>query len=252
LPKENHVQTERFRLFGFYRPADQASGDWWYYAERNEGQHLILVGDVTGHGPGPAMVTAAAGTAFRVAGRDRDLAMQERLTLMNDEVLSVGQGKYQMTMSAVELDDETGRFIMYSAGGLPVLVLSRSGKPTVVGTRGTMLGSSDFKTGTVQGQLKPGDRMIIFTDGIPELNLANGRLLGMREFTKIFERTRSVALPDAAQQIVRDADAARGTIPQMDDWTFTIIEFVGDGIVPDALLSDHEGTDVRTQTRPLG
>lgn len=228
LPSQNHVETPRFRLYGFYRPADQASGDWWYYVDAKQGRHLILVGDVTGHGPGPAMVTAAAGTTFRVSGSKKEL--QDCLREMNAEVLAVGQGRYHMTMSAVEFDDATGRFVMHSAGGLPVLCLRATGRPKVVGTRGTPLGQAEFIAGTVEGKLEPGDRMIILTDGIPELNQPNGRMLGMRGFQKIYQRTRGLPLTEAVEQIVREADVARGEMTQDDDWTFAMVEYIGDGL----------------------
>lgn len=226
LPRSNQLHSGGFRLFGFYRPADRASGDWWWY-EEGPMKLTILVGDVTGHGPGPAMVTAAAATAFRIQGRSAQYDMSERLRAINEEVLRVGSGDYHMTMSALEIDSRTGRFVYHSAGGQSIMRLRSDGKPRLLPCPGTPLGTESFSLGRVEGSMMPGERMLIYTDGIPELQLANGRLLGMRRFSMICERTHGLPLDQAAQQIVLAADVLRQNMPQEDDWTFTLVEWHG-------------------------
>src|SRR5690606_17890343 len=125
-------------LFGFYRPADQAGGDWWWY-EVAGSKLTVLIGDVTGHGPGAAMVTAAVATAFRIQSPDTPLP--DRLRLCHEEVLRVAGGTYNMTVSAIELDYRTGRFAFYSAGGLPILRIRYDGRPRTLPCTGTPLGS---------------------------------------------------------------------------------------------------------------
>jgi ligand-binding sensor domain-containing protein/serine phosphatase RsbU (regulator of sigma subunit) len=226
LPRSNHVDSSFFRLFGFYRPADQASGDWWFYEESDD-KLIILVGDVTGHGPGPAMVTAAAATAFRIQARNKvDLA--ERLRVCNEEVVRVGAGQYHMTMSVIELDGRTGRFAFYSAGGQPILRIRYDGKPRSMPCAGTPLGTDTFDLGKIEGRMAPGERMLLYTDGIPEMPLGQGRLLGMRRFATICESTAGLSLSEATQKIAVVADSIRQNSPQYDDWTFAMIEWAGE------------------------
>lgn len=226
LPKANAYASGRFRLLGFYRPADTCSGDWWWYEpHKQSGRHEILVGDVTGHGPGPAMVTAAAATAFRVQNRATQSGVLDRLAVLNEEVLRVGEGKYQMTMSAVEIDDNSGHFVFYSAGGLPVMCLPQQGRAKVVACRGTPLGTEEFLTGQIDGVMEPGSRMMLYTDGLTEITIQPGRLLGMRRLARIFEGTRGLPLDEAAHSIVTQLDAAAAGRPQDDDWTFTLVDW---------------------------
>ncbi len=70
-PTATRSLTSRVQMFGVYRPADACGGDWWWHEPLSGGRHVVMVGDVTGHGPGPAMVTAAVATAFRVLHRGR-------------------------------------------------------------------------------------------------------------------------------------------------------------------------------------
>ncbi|TMQ14990.1 MAG: hypothetical protein E6J90_26040, partial [Deltaproteobacteria bacterium] len=76
----------------------------------------------------------------------------------------------------------------------------------------------------------PFERILMYTDGIPEISLPNGTVLGMRRFAQIYERTRNQDLKDAAAAIVQLADQTQQGKPQTDDWTFTLIEWKGEGL----------------------
>jgi ligand-binding sensor domain-containing protein len=226
LPEHNEINTARVQLFGLYRPADACGGDWWWHEMLSGGRHVVMVGDVTGHGPGPAMVTAAVATAFRVLIENGLDDVQQALQMLNREVLRVAKGKYHMTMAALELDETTGWWILHSAGAPPILSLGQNGKHKVHFCAGAPLGTeSGFETGRVEGKLEPADRILMYTDGIPELALPNGNVFGMRRFAQLYERTRAQDLRDAAATILLHADESLGGQPQLDDWTFTMIEW---------------------------
>ena len=226
LPEHNEITTKHMQLVGVYRPADACGGDWWWHESMPDGRHLIMVGDVTGHGPGPAMVTAAVATAFRVLLELGVTTMEQVLAHLNREVLRVGKGQYHMTMASLELDDASGRWILHSAGAPPMLSMNAEGKHKVHFCAGAPLGTeTGFETGRLEGQLNPTDRMLLYTDGIPEIALPNGNVLGMRRFAQQFEVTRSQPLRDAASAIIIQADQALGAQLQNDDWTFTVVEW---------------------------
>lgn len=228
LPQDYSVSTQALQLNAFYRPADMCSGDWWWYEQQRDGRHLVIVADVTGHGPGPAMVTAAVASACRTQ-RDisHSLDFAERLQLLNEEVTRAGQGVYQMTVTAMEIDESTGWYRIFSAGGQPPVKLDAAGKARVLPCRGTPLGTpaGGFMAGAEEGQLAPGDRILLYTDGVPEINMANGRQLGMRRFTKLWSETLGMPLPDVISQLVVAADQVRGDAAQDDDWTFVALEW---------------------------
>jgi ligand-binding sensor domain-containing protein len=225
LPDTDEIRTSSVQLFGFYRPADACSGDWWWHKQFGA-RHVILVGDVTGHGPGPAMVTAAVATAFGVLTRDTMTDMRSALQVMNDVVLNVSKGKYHMTMACLELEETTGKWILYSAGAPPIMTLSSSGKHKVHFCPGTPLGTeSTFEPGIHEGVVQSGERLFICTDGIPEIALPNGGSLGLRRLGQLYEKTYGRSLRDAATMIVDQANVSQGGRPQDDDWTFTMVEW---------------------------
>lgn len=226
LPRERDLEAADFGLYGFYRPADQAGGDWWWY-EAAGSKLTVLIGDVTGHGPGAAMVTAAVATAFRI--QNPDTPLPDRLRLCHEEVLRVAGGAYNMTVSAIELDCRSGRFAFYSAGGLPIIRIRYDGRPRSLPCTGTPLGSDELSLGKVENRMAPGERLLLYTDGIPEMPLGGSRLLGMRRFSMICESTGGLDLANAAQKIVLVSDSIRQNTPQLDDWTFALVEWRGSG-----------------------
>lgn len=226
LPENNEISTPLFQLVGVYKPADACGGDWWWHEPLPGGRHVVLVGDVTGHGPGPAMVTAAVATAFRVLTENGLQDVKRGLEMLNQEVLRVAKGKYHMTMAALEIEESSGRWVLHSAGAPPILSIAPSGKHRVHFCAGAPLGThTGFETGRTEGVLQPSERFIIYTDGIPEIQQMNGNVLGMRRFALMFERSRVQQLRDAAAAILGQANQALGAQPQNDDWTFTMIEW---------------------------
>ncbi len=238
LPDPPEANDAHVRLVGFYQGAESCSGDWWWH-EKLPGRYAILVGDVTGHGPGPAMVTAAVATAFRVLTENGFADVREALEVLNRVVLQVGKGKYSMTMAALELNEFTGAFTLFSAGAPPIISLGQSGKHRTLFCAGTPLGTAgDFEPGRLDGQLEPADRILLYTDGIPEIMLPSGNALGLRKLGQIFERTAGKQLRDVASEIVASAAQAQGTTPQEDDWTFAVVEWVGPK--PGGAFANHD------------
>jgi serine phosphatase RsbU (regulator of sigma subunit) len=143
-------------------------------------------------------------------------------------VIHVGKGKYHMTMTALELEDVSGRWVLHNAGAPPMMSLGLQGGHKVHFCPGTPLGTEGvFETGQTEGQLEPAERLLIYTDGIPEIALPNGTPMGMRRLAAMYERTRDQGLHAAAASIVQQLEAIQGEKPRDDDWTFTLVEWSG-------------------------
>jgi ligand-binding sensor domain-containing protein len=225
---ERNLQVE-----GYYRPAAQCSGDWWWHERRND-RYLVLVGDVTGHGSGPAMVTAAVAACFRSVGSKLD-GIEAVLAEMNQEVLRAGRGQMHMTMTAVEIDFMSGEYIIYSAGGLPVFTLPPTGRARQHAVPGTPLGTEEFELGVYEGVLIAGERMLVLTDGLVEIETASGKILGTRQISRLFMETEAQPLRPALEQIVQRVDSQM-LGPQQDDWTAVVLQW-GTSAVREATIN---------------
>ncbi|HKE19187.1 MAG TPA: two-component regulator propeller domain-containing protein [Kofleriaceae bacterium] len=225
LPESGTYSSESCDLVGFYRGAEKCSGDWWWYEDVGDGKLWTIVADVTGHGAGPAMLTAAVAMGIWVQKSSTEEELLDRLARVNHQVLLRCKGKATMTMTAVVLDNRSGEATVYSLGGLPALVFKQDGQTRVLGAVGSPIGvAPSLRAGQTPVRLDPGDRMVITTDGIVETALPRGRPLGLRRFAEIARDAASIPLETAATRIVTEVDLARSRERQEDDFTFCMLE----------------------------
>jgi ligand-binding sensor domain-containing protein/serine phosphatase RsbU (regulator of sigma subunit) len=228
LPDSTIYQSGSTTVAGFYRAADKCSGDWWWYERVDESKLWLIVADVTGHGAGPAMLTAAVAMGLGVQEKGGQGDFVRRLRNINREVRIRCKGKAHMTMTAAILDEHTGECTIYGVGGLPALVMGTDGQHRMLSARGTPLGTIEsLDVGERKAKLEPGERLLLLTDGIVETQVPSGRLLGFRTVVGFVRDLRTQAVPHAVENMVRAIDTARGDSPQEDDFTYCLLEWKG-------------------------
>jgi serine phosphatase RsbU (regulator of sigma subunit) len=231
LPRERTLTSGPLSLLGYYQPALRAGGDWMWYESLSPGSMAVLVGDVTGHGAGSAMISACAASAYRLLRRRTNAASLEDLLTGVDETLrDIGGRDFLMTMSALEIDANAGALRWLNAGAPPILVMRASGKIDVLSSPGNPLGSTQFLPGKKGVSFSAGDRAFVFTDGVVELELADrpGQPLGMRRLHQIFGETRGKSLDEASAMLqARLGLSHRKTsgADEMDDITFVLVDW---------------------------
>lgn len=165
IPKKVHG----YDLFGWYRPAERTTGDFFDFVQTKSGRLGVVVGDVTGHGIGPALITATAQASLR-----------SYLRVLDDPAAAVGMLNQDL---APRMDDGlfltlfTGIFSpngdvqVLNAGQTPPLVWRAATKTieTIKGTAPALGMVHDYEY--VEGpriSLADGDILIAFTDGFVE------------------------------------------------------------------------------------
>ncbi len=225
LPKESSLTTEHWELASFHRPATISGGDWWWYEAQADGGAIVMVGDVTGHGAGSAMVTAiVAGCyeAVRLYAGDQNLPF--RLTAIDSMLTKLCAGQYWMTMGAFQYEPRTGAVSWWNAAGTPMACMRPDGSVDFFRAAGMPLGRGTPSFGNKAGTLQGGERLLMFTDGIIEMQTQSKRVLGMRGLIKMLEATRGQSIEDARAHLVRSIDQMKGDSVQDDDITFVLID----------------------------
>ena len=225
LPKEGSARNAGVGVSGYYRPAAQCGGDWWWYEPMGENGMRVFLGDVTGHGAASAMVTASVASAFQflrrtATGRNTTDMVQE----LGQHLRNTTEGAYNMTLSAVEVDGATGKMRWWNAGSPPLFIRRRTGEIEVISLPGAPLGSTGAPPGFAEAQVAPGERILIFTDGVSELNLPNKKQLGFKRLSKLFAETSGMPAAEAVSVLATRLDAARQNTPQDDDITFAVMD----------------------------
>lgn len=175
-------------IASYYHPASETGGDWFFVREDEE-RLTLMVGDVTGHGTAPALVTASVAGATNVL--DLHNEKPERvLEELNGVVLRTGFGQYQMTCLYMQLEKRARRYRLASAAHPYPMFLAASGVTRARPQPGFLLGEVERGGAwpVTEGALDPGALVLLYTDGIVENTNARGQSYGMGRLTRGLEQ----------------------------------------------------------------
>ena len=244
LVTDSFPDLPQYDVAGFYQPASEAGGDWYGYVDiPEEKAMLFILGDVTGHGVGAALVTAASNTFFKTlelwfASPDISTEPHEILYHINRVIHRSTKGKMAMTMFVVKLYLETGKMEYANAGHnspyvfhkpVPGEVVKKKPKilqPLVL--KGTPLGyaaESEYKK--KESQMQPGDYLMIFSDGIIECCNPSEEEFGKKRFKADLESYEKENSEEFIERIKDSAYTYYEGNPQNDDITLLMIRHKG-------------------------
>jgi PAS domain S-box-containing protein len=217
-----------FDIGGATFPAEATGGDYFDYLPMLHDRLGVVVGDVTGHGVGPALLMAETRAYLRVlAGRRED--MGEILTRANGILAEdVGSERF-ITLFLGRIDPKTRGFLYASAGHPAGYILDAGGaiRATLKRTGPPLGMKSDTQFSSApEILLSPGDLVLLLTDGIEETTAPNGTFFGLE---RVLETTRAHR-HEPAQQIVQalyeGVRAFANHAPQLDDITAIVIKAI--------------------------
>ncbi len=214
-----------WRIISCHFFKEKVGGDFFDIIPMGGGDQAVLIADVSGHGIPAALITVAAKISFmdavtRYGSVTRVLAEVNR-TLRN--IL-----KTEEFLTALFMIVRTSGEIVFGNAGHPLPMVLRRGSDKVErwGKPGIFLGVLDNDRvvyNETRNHLNPGDRMLVYTDGVVDSLGAGGDEFGEDRLKELFIAHRELSLEDAREGIAgnwRDYVGAEGD----DDATFLIVE----------------------------
>lgn len=216
-----------FELGAIGRPCEETSGDYYDVVPVHDQRMALVVGDVSGHGLGPALLMASARALLRAA-LQRNPDPGDVLHLMNDYLeRDTPEGTF-MSLFLGLLDPATATVRYGSAGHNPPLLLRADGTLEELRRTGPVLGIVEGAPYGVSDPvvLAPGDVLLGYTDGMNEAARADGELYGEERLEASLRRR--VAAGGSAQAIVdglwADLMEFVGDAPLQDDVTLLLVK----------------------------
>jgi phosphoserine phosphatase RsbU/P len=228
LPSEI-PKIEGLDIAARYIPMTSVAGDFYDFIVVDEKHIGVLVADVSGHGMPAALIASMLKIALSAQAAH---AAEPAQVLLGLNQALCGKFQHHFVTAAYLYFDMQNRTLTYAGAGHPPLLLS--GGPEGVRSieeNGLFLGKFSFATYTsVVLPLKAGDRVLLYTDGIPETTNPAGVEFGTDCFKQFLEKERSTSADHFADRLLEELSrwSARGSEDQDDDITIVAIYVKGD------------------------
>jgi phosphoserine phosphatase RsbU/P len=228
--------TFGFDISGASYPAEAIGGDYYDYLALRDGCLGIAIGDVSGHGIGPALLMAEV-RAYLRAFAHLNPDPGAILRLINGVILPDIEGDRFITLLLARLDPRSRCFTYASAGHSTGYIFNAAGdvKQSLPSTSIPLgiMPDVDFP-GTAPIHLDPGDLVLFLTDGIVEARAPGGSIFGTQRTLDLARGYRALPARQIVHNLYYAVRAFAQNQPQYDDITATVIK-VGSA-------SDHEST----------
>lgn len=176
LPEEGR-RVPGCSVHAAYIPVDKVGGDFFDYGERN-GVIELFMADVSGHGlPGAFLATVTKIALDGIEDRPGPRDVLEKL----NQVICRATVHNNFVTAFLCFIDRGGRRLRFCSAGHPAQVLfrTRQAECAELASKGPPLGwFADMRLREGEVEVEPGDRLILFTDGIVECRNPEGELFG--------------------------------------------------------------------------
>jgi sigma-B regulation protein RsbU (phosphoserine phosphatase) len=216
---ENVPQIDGLDIAARYIPMTSVAGDFYDFIGVDKKHIGILVADVSGHGMPAALIASMLKIALAAQSAHADDPAQVLLGL--NQALC-GKFQHHFVTAAYVFVDMEKQILTYAGAGHPPLLMWGAASPSVrdVTENGLFLGKFDFATySAVKVPLAPGDRTLLYTDGISEANNPEGMEFGTARFRQFLEAEKNVSANQFADGLLEELAhwSARGEGEDLDD-----------------------------------
>ena len=223
LPHEP-LDTPIGRIEGASFPAREVGGDFFNYFLLPAGELCLLVGDVSGKGIAAALLMANAQAMLRGSiPLAWDLAVLA--ARLDDDLHARTPPEAYLTLffGVVDPADRVLRYV--NAGHNPPLLLRPEGKTAKLDSTGRPLGllpGGGYAEGRVL--LQAGDALVLYTDGVVDMENEAGETLGDGRLQGLLERDAPPHSGDLVAYLATALESWRGTREPPDDATLVVLQ----------------------------
>lgn len=193
LPR-NIPQISGLRMAGFSLPAMEIGGDYYDFLPALNGTTSgfpssavsVVIGDVSGKGVGAGLIMSAVKAILKELSR-QNLSPKQVLGRINELLMEYTQGEKFMTMLYMDWSDHDKKITYSSAGHEHILLFRNHGEIEVILSGGFLMGVRPDIEHLLEDKsilMNPGDKMILYTDGVTEAMNAEMEMYGLDRLSK--------------------------------------------------------------------
>lgn len=214
-----------FDIDGVARPVTQLCGDYFDFVPSRKGRMNVIVGDVSGHGLGPALQMVELRTLLRTFLR-RSNNLPQILKEVNELLCEDLPDSMFISLFLTELDPRE-RSLRFVSAGHPAWLLPADGTAHQLRSTGMVLGlvpSAEYQPEVGPIRLNSGDIVLLTTDGVVEAMSSDMELYGKQRMQDVVSRNRHRSSREILEALFADIRKFVGGRPVTDDMTAIIVK----------------------------
>ncbi|MBR5125796.1 MAG: SpoIIE family protein phosphatase [Oscillospiraceae bacterium] len=215
-----------FCIYAQMIAAKEVGGDFYDFYKLSNTTVAFLAADVSGKGIPAAMFMMTAKTIIKDLA-ERGLAVNEIFTQANEKLCENNESGMFVTAWMGILDITTGQVKFANAGHNPPLLKRANGSFEYLRTRAgfVLAGMEGIRYRVGEITLNPGDRLFLYTDGVPEATNADNQLYGEDRLLSFMNQNASMEATALLPALKANIDEFVGEAPQFDDITMLMFDY---------------------------
>jgi sigma-B regulation protein RsbU (phosphoserine phosphatase) len=230
LPKIFPAFPDRkeFDVHAMVRPAREVGGDFYDFFLIDQRTLCVLISDVSGKGVPAALFMAVAKSLIKATAFGEP-TLKHMVAKVNDELCEEADAGMFVTLLVALLDTETGSVELCNAGHLPPYLVQGDGTTTLLkGPRAPALAlASGLTFATERQQLKPGDALFFFTDGVTEALNPERKFYTVERLAESLPKFAAMPLDRMTRGIVQEVRMFSEDNEQSDDISVLALRWMG-------------------------
>ena len=222
----NFPDNEDFGIYAQMIAAKEVGGDFYDFYKLNDTTVVFLAADVSGKGIPAAMFMMTAKTIIKDLA-ESGMAVNDIFTKANEKLCENNESGMFVTAWMGILDITTGQVKFANAGHNPPLLKRANGSFEYLKTRAgfVLAGMEGVRYRVGELTLNPGDRLFLYTDGVPEATNAENKLYGEDRLLSFMNQNTFMEAVKLLPALKANIDEFVGEAPQFDDITMLMLDY---------------------------
>ena len=222
----NFPNGEEYGIYAQMMAAKEVGGDFYDFYKLNDTTVAFLAADVSGKGIPAAMFMMTAKTIIKDLA-ESGMPVNDIFTKANEKLCENNESGMFVTAWMGILDLTTGNLQFANAGHNPPVLKRANGPFEYLKTRAgfVLAGMEGVRYRAGELTLYPGDRLFLYTDGVPEATNLENKLYGEDRLLEFMNRNADVEATAFLPALKANIDEFVGEAPQFDDITMLMFDY---------------------------